>query len=89
MPRGHNQKQVVLDAAARVVQQTGAGHLTIDAVAQEAGLSKGGVLYHFPNKRALLEGMLSSLISSIDERARHDINNPDDEAGMLRALIRA
>ena len=63
--RSNNQKPHIVDAAFRVVSQSGASHLTIDAVAAEARLSKGGVLYHFPNKRALLTGMLRTLIESI------------------------
>lgn len=31
--------------------------LTLDAVAKEAGVSKGGLLYHFPSKDALLQGI--------------------------------
>ena len=61
-------KQAIISAAARIVQNAGAGHLTIDAVAAESKLSKGGVLYHFPNKRALLEGMLADLITQIEDR---------------------
>jgi AcrR family transcriptional regulator len=49
----------LLDAAERVVVESGATHLTLDAVAKSAGVSKGGLLYHFPSKEALLEGMLS------------------------------
>mgnify|MGYP002636276428 CR=1 FL=1 len=67
-----NVKLVILSAAAQVVQSAGAGHLTIDAVAKQAALSKGGVLYHFPNKRALLEGMLADLMDRMEVRhAQH------------------
>lgn len=58
-----------MEAAARVAAASGAGHLTIDAVAEEAGLSKGGVLYHFPSKRDLLGGMLDHLIDTSRQRA--------------------
>ena len=59
----------ILEAAARIVEIDGAAHLTIDAVAAAAGVSKGGVLYHFPTKLALLEGMLERLLEQIAERA--------------------
>ena len=55
-------KQRILQAAASVVDESGAAHLTLEAVAEAAGLSKGGLLYHFPNKRALLSGMLEYLL---------------------------
>jgi AcrR family transcriptional regulator len=61
----------ILEAAARIVETDGSGHLTIDAVALAAGLSKGGVLYHFPTKHALLEGMLSQLLADFQTRTEH------------------
>jgi AcrR family transcriptional regulator len=48
----------LLDAAAAVVRRDGAQALTLDAVAGEAGVSKGGLLYHFKSKRDLLDGMV-------------------------------
>jgi AcrR family transcriptional regulator len=42
----------------------GAGKITIEAVAKEAGLSKGGVLYNFPTKRALLSGLLDQMLAA-------------------------
>jgi AcrR family transcriptional regulator len=56
----------LLDAAERVVVESGATHLTLDAVAKSAGVSKGGLLYHFPSKEALLEGMLSRHFRDVD-----------------------
>ena len=58
----------ILEAAARIVEIDGAAHLTIDAVAASAQVSKGGVLYHFPTKLALLEGMLERLLEQIRQR---------------------
>ena len=45
-------------AAAKVIERDGAGHLTLEKVAAEADLSKGGLLYHYPSKDALLQGLL-------------------------------
>lgn len=56
----------LLDAAERVVVESGATHLTLDAVAKSAGVSKGGLLYHFPTKEALLEGMLARHFQDVD-----------------------
>ena len=52
-------QQHILEAANRIIQREGVAHLTIEAVAKEAGLSKGGVLYHFPSKEALVEGLIA------------------------------
>jgi AcrR family transcriptional regulator len=53
---------LILDAAEHVVVEGGALRLTLDAVAERAGVSKGGLLYHFPSKEALLQAMLERLL---------------------------
>jgi AcrR family transcriptional regulator len=58
MPRPST-RAALLDAAAAVIRRDGATALTLDAVAVEAGVSKGGVLYHFATKRALIDGLIS------------------------------
>ena len=58
MPRHGDTKKRLLDAAAVVVRRDGAQALTLDVVAAEAGVSKGGLLYHFKTKRELLDAML-------------------------------
>ena len=81
-------KHKILNAAASVVDRAGAAHLTIDAVAAEAELSKGGVLYHFPTKRALLEGMLQHVLDRTRERvACHRMTLQDEPNATVRALI--
>jgi AcrR family transcriptional regulator len=65
----------ILDAAAEIVAEIGAGKLTLDAVAQRAGLSKGGLLYNFPSKDALLAGMIERMID--DSRAEKERLRPE------------
>jgi AcrR family transcriptional regulator len=69
-----NARERILDAAVRVADKRGVGHLSLDAVAKSAGISKGGLLYHFPSKndlmRALVEhhvGMTEQAISAAEE----------------------
>ena len=69
MKTSSDSRNRVLDAASAVVARQGAGNLTIDAVAAESGLSKGGVLYHFPNKQALLGGMLNKLMEEFETKS--------------------
>lgn len=59
MPKsGENTHKALLDAANRIVQERGVEHLTLDLTAEVAGISKGGLLYHFPTKEALIKGMI-------------------------------
>jgi len=60
--RGAGSRRKILDAAAELVGEIGAGRLTLEAVAERAGLSKGGLLYSFPSKDALLQGMIERMI---------------------------
>ena len=53
---------LILTAAERVVLRDSVMSLTLEAVAREANLSKGGVLYHFATKEALIQAMLERLI---------------------------
>lgn len=78
----------ILDAAANIVDTSGAAHLTMDAVAEAAGVSKGGVLYHFPSKQVLLEGMLERLLDHIKASTQQFcVDNPDMGHAALVARI--
>src|SRR5580704_14136356 len=56
----------IIAAAEEVVLRDGVAHLTLEATAAEVGLSKGGVLYHFPTRDALVLGMVSTIIDDFD-----------------------
>ena len=58
----------ILGAARAIALREGAGKITIDAVARESGLSKGGVLYNFPTKKAVLAGLLDEMLAEHRER---------------------
>ena len=62
MKRARNASLEILAAAREVTARHGAGNLTIDSVAREIGMSKGGVLYNFPSKQALLSALLKDLL---------------------------
>ncbi len=85
--RKNNKRGEILEAAFKVVEQQSANHLTIDAVAKEAGFSKGGVLYHFASKKALLSGMLEHLIEVNRDRVetRREKYDENPLAAMLHA----
>jgi AcrR family transcriptional regulator len=51
-------QETLFCAALRVALDKGFGHVTLTSVAERAGVSKGGLLYHFPTKRKLIEAML-------------------------------
>jgi AcrR family transcriptional regulator len=83
-------KSRILDCADRVVLRDGVAHLTLDAVAAEAGLSKGGVLYNFPTKEDLIRGMIARMMGEFEgEIARLEAEDPEPRGRALRAFVRA
>lgn len=76
----------LVQAAAAVVERCGAAKLTLDRVAAEASVSKGGLLYHFPSKQALLEGMVEDLLARSQARL---VDGQKIFGGDSRAAIRS
>ncbi|MBC8078602.1 MAG: TetR family transcriptional regulator [Chloroflexales bacterium] len=59
-------RAALLAAAFTVIKHDGLNALTLDAVAHTAGVSKGGLLYHFPSREALVTAMISSPIEEFE-----------------------
>lgn len=64
-PKG-NTRQRILEAAEAIAQKEGAAAMSLDAVAAAAGVSKGGLLYHFPSKPKLFEALVDGFLSRFD-----------------------
>ena len=78
----------IVDAAVAVVIEAGASHMTLDAVAAKAGVSKGGLLYHFPTKVALLEAMIARRIMIREEsRKRACSELPDGPTREVKGYV--
>lgn len=61
MPRPPLAREKVLDAFESIVIADGERAATLDATAKAAGVSKGGLLYHFGSKEDLEAGLLERL----------------------------
>ncbi|KIQ08128.1 TetR family transcriptional regulator [Rhodococcus sp. Leaf7] len=55
----------ILDALEALLLDEGLDRTTLEAVAARAGVSKGGLLYHFPSKDA----MMASMVRRLGDRA--------------------
>ncbi|TKT83059.1 TetR/AcrR family transcriptional regulator [Aquamicrobium sp. LC103] len=60
-------KRKILEAAEAIAREVGPGNLSLDAVAARAGVSKGGLLYHFPNKAKLVQSLVESFLREFEE----------------------
>lgn len=83
-------RKLILQTTKELMLKTNLQTLTLDAVAKEAGISKGGLLYHFPSKEALLGGVAEYIFEefmlAFEEQAKQD---PVDKGRWSRALIHA
>lgn len=100
MPRPSSRSRI-LDALEEIVIEHGVTAVTLDAVCARAGVSKGGLLYHFDSRRALFEGLLARLdhqitdlseqlpgeVPAMVERYLRDAGQPGKEAMLYRALL--
>jgi AcrR family transcriptional regulator len=94
-------KDRLLDAAGAVVRRDGPQALTLDAVAAEAGVSKGGLLYHYGTKQELIEALVARWLAEFQDdidaadphfvrgyvRASDPAGEIADELGLLAALV--
>lgn len=58
--RSQRSRAAILQAAQTVITRDGPSRLTMDAIAQESGLSKGGVMHQFKTKRDVVKALLKS-----------------------------
>lgn len=70
-------REKVLDAYEAILLAEGERAATLDAVAARAGVSKGGLLYHFSDKKALVTGLLERLRESAGEDVARMAADPD------------
>ncbi|MEH2490763.1 TetR/AcrR family transcriptional regulator [Bradyrhizobium sp. AZCC 2230] len=65
--RSERSRNAALEAAIRIIARDGPGRLTLDAIARESGLSKGGVMHQFRTKEAVLKALLERQMAHFEE----------------------
>jgi AcrR family transcriptional regulator len=83
-------RENILKAAAQVLARLGVNAFTLDAVAREACITKGGVLHHFPSKESLIDSLIDQVIEAFNTRLTEELaKEPEAQPGRwLRAYIR-
>ena len=80
----------ILAATLALVKEVGAPAVTIDSVAERAGLSKGGVLYHFPFKEQLLTAANEDIVRRLAQaREAEAARLPESPNRALKAYVLA
>jgi AcrR family transcriptional regulator len=61
--RSERSRKAALAAALTIIARDGPGRLTLDAIARESGLSKGGLMHQFHSKEAVLRALLEQQLA--------------------------
>ena len=97
--RANNSREHILDTYVDLLIRSGERAATLDAVATAAKVSKGGLLYHFSSKKALLEALAERTLTLAEEdfaameqapegaRAYYINSSTPDNSPFDRALI--
>lgn len=59
-------RRALLDRAAELAVEQGLSAVTVQAVADAAGVTKGGFMHHFPSKQALIDAVFRELLETLD-----------------------
>jgi len=81
----------IVDAALRVVDVEGDVDITYDSVAREAGLSKAGLMYHFPTKEALMVAVMEHVVGRWQDELLATLGKPLEESTLperVRSFVR-
>ena len=68
-PESLGSKERIFHAVMSVALRNGFGKVTLNLVAREAGLSKGGLLHHFATKNELIQAMLEFYAAAVAPHA--------------------
>jgi AcrR family transcriptional regulator len=60
--RSEKTRNAAIQAALAIIARDGPGRLTLDAIARESGISKGGLMHQFRNKEAVIKALLDHQI---------------------------
>src|SRR5690606_16215879 len=81
-------RERILRAAIELAREIGPAHLSLDAVAARAGLSKGGLLYTFPTKAKLLEAVVEEYMKEHEHAMEvHETLQKGDKNRVARAFL--
>jgi AcrR family transcriptional regulator len=81
-------RSLIFEAASNLISREGVSNFTLEAVAREAGISKGGLLYHFSSKRKLIEGLIGSQLDKFEQQVELErLSQPPGPGRWLRAYI--
>jgi AcrR family transcriptional regulator len=86
--RGQATREQLVEIATRLFAERGFDGTSIEAILEEAGVSRGSLYHHFANKEALFEAAFMAVEARIgEETARASVRAPDVIAGLRAGCL--
>lgn len=89
LQRRSDREIAILRAAYHVMAREGSNRLNLQSIADEAGVSKGLVLYHFKNKNAVLQHAMEWALLQTESRIRAALEQVDPDRDLLADVLDA
>lgn len=86
-----NSRSDILDAAMRVVDTVCSADITYQAVATQAGLTKAGLMYHFPSRDLMMIAVIEHVIERWQSELHKTLEKPLEESTLserVQAFVR-
>lgn len=80
-------RQLLLETASGLFREQGAAHVTMSAIAEAAGVGKGTLYRHFPDKGALILALLNADMQALQTRVLTALARPQPVEEKLRWFL--
>jgi len=77
----------ILDAAKRILSESGYSKLTLQAIEEESGEYRALVAYYFGSKQGLIDAIIDSLMDAEDQVLRERLEEIEEPGQRVRTLI--
>src|SRR5260370_13281634 len=77
----------MVDCAIDTIAEVGFAKASVDQIAKRAGVSKGVITYHFPNKEEIVDAIIEKVMAAGRAYMEPRIRAETSAAGRLRAYI--
>jgi TetR/AcrR family fatty acid metabolism transcriptional regulator len=84
---GPARRAQIVDCAINTIAEVGFANASVDQIAKRAGVSKGVITYHFPNKEEIVDAIVEKVIVAGRTYMEPRIMAETSAAGRLRAYI--
>lgn len=85
-----NKKEQILDAAVALIERENLEAVSYEVLAEASGMSKSGVVYHFPSRHEIMRGIHQHLADQWEQELERIAGGPAhtaDAVDRLRAMV--